>query len=612
MIPVPFLGRAGVEAMSVVRVWSRSRRKVFLASVMPAGIIGIPLALLLISQLSSLGRLERASQQVLTQTAIRVAEELAREIRRDLGTVYTSRLETLPGSAIRGWDLETLRAALDRDQDAFASLGLFLIGTLASGGAPSPGADVPAMLFYGTPDPLGAQVAYGAFTGTAPAGARPIVAGGGRDFSVRPALAGAVADCAAYLLANGFGEGSGSVTVGGQRYLMLLRFYRADERDERLRRVAGFAVPVEELTRRYFASVATKMRSPDQAFSTDQPLEVSILDETGREIYRTGPSLRSRYIHEAPLLLSLAAEGYQASDRDQHAPAVVWTIRSGYPGTDPAALARSSTNQQRQLLFLVTVVAAVGILLSGRAVARELGVAELKAEFVSSVSHDLKTPLASIQILADILNAGGMSSPEKVRGYGKVIGSETRKLGKLIEGILEFDRIDTGGRHYIVEEIDLRDPVRQAVGEFGTQLKETGFRTQLRLPPRQVPFVGNADALLHAFGNVIGNAIKYSAGEKFLKVVMREADGNAVIEVHDHGTGIPASERSRIFDRFYRVRRDPGTDPAGTGLGLPIAQHVIRSHGGRISVAGSPGGGSVFTIEIPLADATGSDAGEQR
>lgn len=588
--------------MSIVRVWNRRRRKVLLASVMPAGIIGIPLAMLLISELMSLGRLEHASQQALTQTAIRVAEELAREMRRDLATAYKSQLDAIPGSAIRQWDLEAIRTTLDRAGGAVATLGNFLIGTVSEDLETPSTADRVSMLFYRPPNARASRAPYGSFTGAVPAGAISV-----SGFSTNPALAAAVAKRARDIAADGFGEGCGVVTVGGRRYLLVFRLFYSDGPDQQLREFAGFAVPTAELTSRYFPSLASKIRGQDQAFLRDQPLEVSVLDETGEELYRSGPSLRARYIHEAPFPLSLLGEAHLMADPDHHAPALMWAIRSGYPGTDAAALARSSTNPQRQLLFLVTVVAAVGIVLSGRAIARGLGVAELKAEFVSSVSHDLKTPLASIQILADILDSGRMSSPEKVRGYGKVIGSEARKLGKLIDGILEFERIDTGGRDYVVAGIDLRDPVRQAVGEFATQLKETGFRTELRLPARPVPFIGNSDALLHAFGNVIGNAIKYSGDEKFLQVIMRESDGNAVVEVHDHGTGIPASERSKIFDRFYRVRRDAGTDPAGTGLGLPIAQHVIRSHGGRISVAGSPAGGSVFTIEIPLAGAKSTE-----
>ena len=208
--------------------------------------------------------------------------------------------------------------------------------------------------------------------------------------------------------------------------------------------------------------------------------------------------------------------------------------------------------------------------------------------------------------VTDIIDKGVLP-PEKVRGYGTVIGAEARKLGKLIEGMLEFERIDSGGRSYIVETIDLRDPVREAIGEFATQLKETGFRTEVRLPASPVPFVGNLEALSHAFGNIVGNAIKYSEDHRFLRVELMAEDGNAVIKVHDHGAGIPASERSRIFQRFYRVRRDPETDPTGTGLGLPIAQHVVRSHGGTISVESSSARGSVFRIELPLARTQDND-----
>lgn len=181
-----------------------------------------------------------------------------------------------------------------------------------------------------------------------------------------------------------------------------------------------------------------------------------------------------------------------------------------------------------------------------------------------------------------------------------MIGIESRRLGNLIEGMLESEKINTGGRMYPVEVIDLRDSLRAAVGEHVASLKETGFRTKFRLPDEEVRFVGDPDALCHAFANVVGNAIKYSGDGRYLRVELHADDCNAVIEVEDRGIGIRAAERTKIFDRFYRVRRDTETDPTGTGLGLPIAKHIIQAHGGRIFVKTGATGGSIFRIELPL------------
>ena len=588
--------------MAVGRAWSQHRRKILFASMMPGVIIGIPLAMLLVSELQSLGRLEQASTQLLRQTGVLVADRLARSIRQDLTTMHSRVLDRIPRLAVRRGNLDTIHALVNAHRTG-TTLGVFFVGREAAEPAAFGDANRYTVLFEKLENPqLTAPMAFGRPTVTQPAAAPTHI-----GFRTDPELANALTARIEHIETTGVPEGCGFVSVRGQEHLVAVRLVYSDATRTRVDSFIGYTVPVEQLISKYLPRLAAQIRVSDTLFSTDQSLEVSIFDARGTETYRTGSSLLRTYVHQATFPLLLLGDDHLLTNPDDHQPVPVWAIRAGYPGTGPAELARSSTDQQRQVLFLVTVVAAVGVVLSGRAIARELGLAELKTEFVSSVSHDLKTPLASIQMLADIIGKGVLP-PEKVRAYGTVIGAEARKLGKLIVGMLEFERINSGGRSYIVETIDLRDPIRESIGEFATQLKETGFRTEVRLPATPVPFVGNMQALSHALGNVISNAIKYSGDGRFLRVALTTEDGNAVVHVEDRGVGLPASERAKIFDRFYRVRSDPETGPAGTGLGLPIAQHVIRSHGGTISVESSSEQGSVFRIELPMANSAATNS----
>ena len=565
----------------------RQRRKIIAASLMPAAIIGVPLALLLVSELRSLGHLEEAMRQVLTQTGVRVAEELAREIQRDLTRGHRALLEAIQPGVVAAGDAEAVLRAV-----AEAGVPTLVLGTLFLGGGPNDDGDFTTLFDVGMD---GLQ-------------ATPVVSGWGAGFELGareqaglrhvPGLSGAIAATMREIAATGAIWGCGFVEAGERRYALIARSF-PDENQLETARYVGYVVDTVELITSYFPRLGSKLRGSQWAYSTDQPLEVSIIDDKDREVYRTGPSLRTGYIHEASFPLLLAPEHLIASS-DTHVTVPSWRVRAGYPGTNVAALARSSTNQQRQVLLLVSLVATVGIVLSGRAVARELGLAGMKAEFVSSVSHELKTPVASIQVLADVLKNAAALPPEKVRGYGRMIGSEARRLGSMIEGMLEFEKINTGGRMYLVETIDLRDSLREAVGEHAASLKETGFRVEFRLPDEKVSFVGDPGALCHAFANVVGNAIKYSGDGRYLRVDLRLEGCNAVIEVEDRGIGIQAADRTKIFDRFYRVRRDAETDPTGTGLGLSIANHVVQSHGGRISVTGGVAEGTIFRIELPL------------
>ncbi len=388
--------------MAVRQVRGRHRRKILFASMMPGVIIGVPLAMLLVSELQSLGRLEQASRQVLTQTGVRVADELARAIRRDLTTMYSEVLDAIPRVALRRGDLEKIRSLVDTIRDPVA-LGTFFVG-MASAKAEASGEATPYSVLFAGPEPfdgpenprLGAPTAFGR-----PAAIQPPAAPSRLGFHTDPELAKAVAARIEHIEATGISEGCGFVSVRGQDHLVVVRLVYSDPTRTRVDRFVGFAVPVKQLASQYLPSLAAQIRGSEALFSTDQPLEVSIFDASGTETYRTGPSLVGSYVHQAAFPMLLLGDDHLLANPDDHQPVPVWVVRTGYPGTDPAELARSSTNQQRQVLFLVTVVAAVGVVLSGRAVARELGVAELKKEFVSSVSHDLKTPLASIQVLAD-------------------------------------------------------------------------------------------------------------------------------------------------------------------------------------------------------------------
>ena len=566
----------------------KPRRKILAASLMPAAIIGVPLALLLVSELRSLGHLEEATRQVLTQTGVRVSEEMAREIQQDLASGHRALLEAIQPEVVHAGDAATVLRVVAEAGDP-----TLVLGTLFLGSGPDDGGGFTALFDVGVEELRAMPVAAGWGAGLglgAPerAGLRYV-----------PGLSEAVTATMREIEAAGALWGCGFTEVGERRYALIARLFPGESQLESTWYV-GYVVDTAELITSYFPGLGSKLRGSQWVYSTDLPLEVSIIDDKDREVFRTGPSLRNGYIHEASFPLLLLAPEHLIMSPDSLVTVPSWRVRAGYPGTDAAALARSSTNQQRQVLLLVSLIATVGIVLSGRAVARELGLAGMKAEFVSSVSHELKTPVASIQVLAEVLKNAAALPPEKVRGYGRMIGSEARRLGSMIEGMLEFEKINTGGRMYLVETIDLRDSLREAVGEHAASLKETGFRTEFRLPDEKVPFVGDPDGLCHAFANVVGNAIKYSGDGRYLRVALRLEGCNAVIEVEDRGIGIRAADRTKIFDRFYRVRRDAETDPTGTGLGLSIANHVVKSHGGRISVSGTVAEGSIFRIELPL------------
>ena len=286
-----------------------------------------------------------------------------------------------------------------------------------------------------------------------------------------------------------------------------------------------------------------------------------------------------------------------------------WKVRSAYGDRSVAELVHAATFAQRALWVVVGLVALGGLLLTARATARELRLAQMRSDFVSSVSHELKTPLALIQLFADLLESGRVRSERKAQEYYRIISGEAGKLTMQIGSLLEFARIEAGGRNYPLEEVDLRAVVQSTVSAFQPQLDEAGFSTELDLTNSEVPVRGEQDGLQRIVGNLLSNAIKYSNGRKELHVSLARTGTDAVIEVTDRGVGIPRRDQERIFKPFYRAAPGAAAAP-GSGLGLTIVAHAVKAHGGKVEVESAVGQGSTFRVKLPLSDTIDAEGHE--
>jgi signal transduction histidine kinase len=252
----------------------------------------------------------------------------------------------------------------------------------------------------------------------------------------------------------------------------------------------------------------------------------------------------------------------------------------------------------------LAAVLVVAVVLALRAAAREVRLSAMKSDFVSNVSHELRTPLASIRVFGELMRLGRVVSPEKVREYGEHIENESRRLTQLVENILDFSRIESGRKVYQLAAADLGAVVRGAVASFGVRMQQAGFTVTLEVPDAPGPFAQvDAGAVDHAICNLLDNAVKYSGDSRGIVVCLRQEGEEAVVEVRDHGVGIPRAEQPRIFDRFYRVSTGAVHEVRGVGLGLAIVRHIVAAHGGTVAVESEPGEGSTFSIRLPLRPA---------
>lgn len=239
-----------------------------------------------------------------------------------------------------------------------------------------------------------------------------------------------------------------------------------------------------------------------------------------------------------------------------------------------------------------------GVVMLLRNIRRESQLNQLRADFISAVTHELKTPLTVVRLYADTLSGTQNLSESQRRGFLRAIAHQSEQLGRLIENVLECSRIERGCRQYEFQETELAPLIARMLDSYKPYWESQGFAIEPDLDFELPPVRADAGAVSRAVFNLVDNAIKYSGDSRRVTVRLRHRAGQAALEVEDRGIGIPAAEQGRVFDRFYRVRNAAGK--GGYGIGLYIVRHVAAAHGGRVEVESEPGNGSLFRLVFPL------------
>ena len=282
--------------------------------------------------------------------------------------------------------------------------------------------------------------------------------------------------------------------------------------------------------------------------------------------------------------------------------------------SDPGLLYARQHQRTVWFALLITAAAAaavVGCLASWRAFLRQQQLNEMKSNFVSSVSHELRAPIASVRLMAEGLERGKITTTEKQNEYFHFIVQECRRLSSLIENVLDFSRIEQGRKEYEFEATDLSALLQQTVKLMEPSASERQIQLALSLPTTPVSANVDGKALQQALVNLVDNAIKYSPIQSVVTVGLdsvplanantsaKNGHTTARLWVEDHGDGIPLADHSRIFERFYRRGSELRRETQGVGIGLSIVKHIVEAHGGRVVVRSATGQGSRFTIELP-------------
>ncbi|MFC2167637.1 ATP-binding protein [Acidobacteriota bacterium] len=260
--------------------------------------------------------------------------------------------------------------------------------------------------------------------------------------------------------------------------------------------------------------------------------------------------------------------------------------------------------KQRQNLFLA-IFLFIGILLifgsyiTVRIVRRELEISRMRADFVSTVSHEFRSPLTGIRHLGEMLLDGRAMDVMKQKQYFKMIVQESDRLTRLVENILDFSRMEEGRKEYRFEPLDTSPWLMELVADFEKEITTQGVVIDASVPDGLPAILADNEALGSAVHNLLDNAIKYSPRKKFVRVEAKAIGREVNIVIHDQGVGISEIDQKHIFDRFYRVDSEITKQIKGAGLGLNLVRHIVTAHNGKIECESRVGEGSTFSIRIP-------------
>ncbi len=386
---------------------------------------------------------------------------------------------------------------------------------------------------------------------------------------------------------------------GGRVYHVFLRLFWVDATRDRYFAVLGFTVDLGDVRRRLFGELyRTRLKPLFEPADGSPRFDLRVLDEAGRVVFAPpGP---------APVIAARADFALQFYPTDDigsrmaaQVPARVWTLVVSPASRDGSAAFASPATQGYWLsgASVLLMLVALAFALQGQKRATEY--ARMQADFVSHVSHQLKTPLSVLSVVTETLTLDRARSPEKLARYLAIVRSEAARLSALVEHILQFARLEGGRRPYEVESVDLGVLVRETVKAFSKRPGVDGFTIALEAGDEALTVAADPAALEQVLVNLLDNAVKYSDRDKQITVRLARTAAEAIVEVADRGIGIPPEEVGRIFERFYRGA-GARLNRKGFGLGLAIAQEHVRAHRGRLEVESAPGAGSLFRVRLPI------------
>jgi signal transduction histidine kinase len=382
------------------------------------------------------------------------------------------------------------------------------------------------------------------------------------------------------------------VELRGVPYQVVASLDYGDPFRRRLSHVTGFTVNLPWVEKKYFSDLTTQVWEIGGA--SGNGLRLSVTNQQGSVVAGSPIPDRSALTsrREFPMVFFDPDLMFRPA---QDMPLNLWAVE--VTAVDDASLLQAIRGSNRTLVIgaAATMVLAVGLLLTVRAIRASASLSEMRSDFVSTVTHELKTPIATIRAAAETLSKGRLTGT-RFQDYGRLVNLEAKRLGRLVENLLAYSRITDVADVYVFEPLEVAVLFNDIQQEFEAQLDEGGFDLQINIQPGLPPLQGDRLALRLLFDNLIDNSLKYSGTEKTVRLNAAAGHRSVVVNVSDSGIGIPADEIDLVTRKFVRGRNSP---IGGSGLGLAIACRIAADHGGSLGIQSVAGQGTTVTVTLP-------------
>ena len=286
-------------------------------------------------------------------------------------------------------------------------------------------------------------------------------------------------------------------------------------------------------------------------------------------------------------------------------PAIADLVTAALFGTTAASVEFSPPRDASRTVIAraapVAAGAAHGVVLVLHDVTELKRVDKIRRDFVANVSHELRTPLTAIRGYLEALSEGD-TTPDETQRFLDIIARHAKRMERLVHDLLRLARLEAGQETLDLTTCDLRALIQSVAADVEPAFDAKDQQFTLSLAPDASRVSADPVKLHDIMRNLLANASAYAPDGSTIAVVTRRTADRVAIDVLDEGPGIPETDRTRVFERFYRVDKSRSRDPGGTGLGLSIVKHLVELHGGQVSVANRPEGGARFTVELKMGD----------